>query len=157
MRQQCKLVKQWASFAHAWSLVSFQRHVVSDAVTPWRCASGPVLGSDDRRAFLQLILWRHRLRCVRMAGTRASGWSQAQPSTCHHKVSCPTFSITCVTYILPDCVRCRHGDRTPWTGDACWPNDTAVWICNLNSAQIPMYYNTQYGPVVPRLYRKGLQ
>jgi hypothetical protein len=51
----------------------------------------------------------------------------------------------------------RHGDRTPWTGAACWPNDSAVWNCRLNSAQIPMYSDTQYGHILPRVYRKGLE
>lgn len=49
----------------------------------------------------------------------------------------------------------RHGDRTPWTGSHCWPKDSSIWDCYLDSAEIPMYSDSQYGRIVPRVYRKG--
>eukprot|EP00731_Ephydatia_muelleri_P020867 Em0013g594a len=48
----------------------------------------------------------------------------------------------------------RHGDRVPWEGQSCWPNDPSVWECTLTSAEIPMYSDTQYGKFLPRVYRK---
>lgn len=48
----------------------------------------------------------------------------------------------------------RHGDRTPWTGDLCWPNDSSVWNCTLSHAEVPMYADDMYGKIVPRVYRK---
>ncbi len=50
---------------------------------------------------------------------------------------------------------CRHGDRTPWTGQLCWPNDTSKWFCLLSAAEIPIFSDTEFGQVVPRVYRKG--
>lgn len=61
--------------------------------------------------------------------------------------------LCCDAYTV--CVHCRHGDRTPWTGDHCWPQDSSVWDCYLTNAEVPMYSLSQYGRVLPRLYRKS--
>ncbi|KAL5471128.1 hypothetical protein EMCRGX_G029211 [Ephydatia muelleri] len=56
--------------------------------------------------------------------------------------------------LLQTHVLARHGDRVPWEGQSCWPNDPSMWMCTLDNAEIPMYSDTQYGKFLPRVYRK---
>ena len=48
----------------------------------------------------------------------------------------------------------RHGDRTNIGTPPCWPNDSAVWWCDLADYTVPStdFYATS--TKVPRLYRK---
>lgn len=49
----------------------------------------------------------------------------------------------------------RHGDRMIAEGDSCWPNDTAVFTCDLTSTSVPNLDLDQTMTNVQRLYRKN--
>eukprot|EP01134_Creolimax_fragrantissima_P002506 CFRG2506T1 len=47
----------------------------------------------------------------------------------------------------------RHGDRTPYAADNCWPHDTAVWECDLTTASVVVTRDEKKIPV-SRLFKK---
>jgi len=50
----------------------------------------------------------------------------------------------------------RHGDRTPWQGNLCWPSASNTFSCSLADTSIPDNDPSKFSASPSRLYRKRI-